>query len=134
MSSFSEQYLEELTRDLADTNAALSNYIFGSSLAFRTFLIDTSNNAAGVFNGYQSLVPLSTGVNQHYDAITRGGYHEIALGMAGNMEDKLYVGAVLPFRLSVTTETLLTEKRMLPMIRITNSVILISKNSFHPVV
>ena len=31
MSSFSEQYLEELTRDVADTNAALSNYIFGSS-------------------------------------------------------------------------------------------------------
>lgn len=95
MSSFSEQYLEELTRDLADTNAALSNYIFGSSLAFRTFLIDTANNASGNFIGYQSLVPLSTGVNQHYDAITRGGYHEIALGMAGNMEDKLYVGGSL---------------------------------------
>jgi hypothetical protein len=36
-SSFTEQYLEELIRDRADTNAALSNYIFGSSLAFRTF-------------------------------------------------------------------------------------------------
>ncbi|MDE3252983.1 MAG: hypothetical protein KGO92_09250, partial [Bacteroidota bacterium] len=32
VSSFTEQYLEELTRDRADTNAALSNYIFGSSL------------------------------------------------------------------------------------------------------
>ncbi len=41
-SSFTEKYLEELTRDRADTNAALSNYIFGSSLAFRTFLVDTS--------------------------------------------------------------------------------------------
>lgn len=92
MSSFSEQYLEELTRDLADTNAALSNYIFGSSLAFRTFLIDTANGPSGNFIGYQSLVPISTGVNQSYDATTRGGYHEIALGLAGNMEDKLYVG------------------------------------------
>jgi len=53
MSSFSEQYLEELTRDLADSNAALSNYIFGSSLAFRTFLIDTSNNAQGRFDELQ---------------------------------------------------------------------------------
>lgn len=95
MSSFSEQYLEELTRDRADANAALSNYIFGSSLAFRTYLIDTLNGPTGNFIGYQSLVPISTGVNQSFDAITRGGYHEIALGMAGNMEDKLYVGGSL---------------------------------------
>ena len=95
MSSFSEQYLEELTRDLADTNAALRNYIFGSSLAFRTFLIDTSNNAQGKFDGYQSMVPISTGVNQSYDANTTGGYNEVAIGLAGNMEDKMYVGGSL---------------------------------------
>lgn len=95
MSSFSEQYLEELTRDLADTNAALSNYVYGSSLAFRTFLVDTANDANGNFIGYQSLVPISTGVNQSYDATTRGGYHEIALGVAGNMEDKMYIGGSL---------------------------------------
>jgi len=95
VSSFTEQYLEELTRDAADTNAALSNYIFGSSLAFRTFLIDTLSGPGGAVVGYQSLVPVSTGVIQSYDAITRGGYHEIALGLAGNMEDKLYVGGSL---------------------------------------
>jgi hypothetical protein len=95
MSSFSEQYLEELTRDLADTNAALSNYIYGSSLAFRTFLIDTTNNAQGKFDGYQSMVPISTGVNQSYDANTTGGYNEVAIGLAGNMEDKMYVGGSL---------------------------------------
>jgi len=91
-SSFSEQYLEELVKDRADTNAALSNYIFGSSLAFRTFLIDTTSGPGGAVTGYQSLVPISSGVNQSYDAITRGGYHEIALGLAGNLEDKMYVG------------------------------------------
>ncbi len=95
MSSFTEQYLEELVRDRADTNAALSNYIFGSTLAFRTFLIDTIRGPGGEFSGYQSLVPISTGVNQSYDAITRGGYHEVALGLAGNMEDKMYVGGSL---------------------------------------
>ncbi|MES2006125.1 MAG: hypothetical protein V4450_16525 [Bacteroidota bacterium] len=94
-SSFSEQYLEELTKDRADTNAALSNYIFGSSLAFRTFLIDTISGPGGSVAGYQSMVPISTGVNQMYDAVTRGGYHEIALGMAGNLEDKMYVGGSL---------------------------------------
>jgi long-subunit fatty acid transport protein len=30
-----------------------------------------------------------------YDATTRGGYHEIALGLAGNLEDKMYVGGSL---------------------------------------
>ncbi len=91
-SSFTEQYLEELIKDRADTNAALSNYIFGSSLAFRTFLIDTVRGPGGSVAGYQSLVPISSGVNQSYDAVTRGGYHEIALGLAGNMADKMYVG------------------------------------------
>ena len=38
-SSYSEKYLEELVRDRADTIAALKNYIYGSSLAFRTYLI-----------------------------------------------------------------------------------------------
>ncbi len=95
--SFSEQYLEELTRDRADTNAALSKYIFGSSLAFRTYLIDTLRAANGSVAGYQSLVPLgiSGGVNQSYSSVTTGGYNEVALGVAGNMEDKLYVGASL---------------------------------------
>ncbi|MCA6445937.1 MAG: OmpP1/FadL family transporter [Sediminibacterium sp.] len=91
-SSFTEQYLEELTRDRADTNAALSNYIFGSSLAFRTFLVDTLAAPNGSVIGYQSLVPISTGTYQIYDARTSGGYHEIALGFAGNMADRLYVG------------------------------------------
>ncbi len=94
-SSFTEQYLEELTKDRADTFAALNNYIFGSSLAFRTFLVDTTRGPGGVVTGYQSLVPISTGVNQFYDATTHGGYHEIALGLAGNLEDKMYVGGSL---------------------------------------
>jgi hypothetical protein len=91
-SSFTEKYLEELTRDRADTNAALGNYIFGSSLAFRTFLVDTLSGPGGSVAGYQSLVPISSGVNQLYNARTTGGYNEIAIGFAGNMADKLYVG------------------------------------------
>ena len=93
-SSFSEQYLEELVRDNADTNAALSNYIFGSSLAFRTYLIDTGKDNSGKL-GYKSLVPITTGVNQNFDAITKGGYHEIAIGLAANQNNKWYYGASL---------------------------------------
>lgn len=95
MSSFSEKYLEELIRDRADTIAALNNYIFGSSLAFRTFLIDTTQGAGGIFNGYQSMVPISTGVRQNYRAQMSGSYQEIALAFANNVEDKLYTGGSL---------------------------------------
>ena len=94
-SSFSEKYLEELIRDRADTNAALKNYIFGSSLAFRTYLVDTIRGPGGIVAGYQSLVPISSGVNQLYNAQTRGGYNEVAIGIAGNMNDQLYIGGSL---------------------------------------
>ena len=92
-SSYSEKYLEELVNDQADTLSALNNYIFGSSLAFRTYLVDTTAGANGAVTGYQSLVPISTGVNQLYDAQTTGSYNELAFGWGGNVEDKLYMGA-----------------------------------------
>ena len=94
VSSFSEQYLEELTRDGASPQAAEQNYIFGSSLAFRTYLID-SVNVGGVFTGYKSLVPVGTGVIQERDETTTGGYNEVSFAFAGNVEDKLYLGASL---------------------------------------
>lgn len=100
VSSFSEQYLEELTRDGADTNAALSNYIFGSSLAFRTYLVDAllSNNQ---LIGYKTLVPISTGVIQERDENSTGGYHEISIAFAGNLADQLYLGG--SFNIPVVT-------------------------------
>lgn len=95
MSSFSEKYLEELVRDGADETAAYNNYLNGASLAFGSFLIDTTQDANGKFNGYQSLVPDSSGIYQQYDAKTTGGYHEVSFGFAGNMADKLYLGISL---------------------------------------
>ncbi|MCX6211585.1 MAG: outer membrane protein transport protein [Bacteroidetes bacterium] len=92
-SSYAEKYLEELIRDGADTNSALNNYIFGSSLAYRTYLIDTTANASGAVTGYQSLVPNSSGLNQTYDLLTSGSYNELAFGWGGTMADKLYLGA-----------------------------------------
>lgn len=90
-SSYSEQYLEELIRDNASLVAAESNYIFGSTLAYRTYLIDSSN-ANGQLTGYKSLVPVGTGITQERDEDTRGGLHEIAIAAAGNVRDKFYFG------------------------------------------
>jgi hypothetical protein len=92
VSSFSEQYLEELIRDNASPDAANANYIFGSSLAFRTYLIDTLSNTNGDLIGYKTLVPISSGTIQERDEKTTGGYHEISIAFAGNLADKLYLG------------------------------------------
>jgi len=91
-SSFSEQYLEELASDGANAHAAEWNYINGASLAWWTWLIDSSNNAAGELIGYQTRVPSGINLTQERDVKTRGGFHEIAIGLANNMADKLYIG------------------------------------------
>ncbi len=95
VSSFSEQYLEELVANNADTISALSDYIFGSSLAFRTYLIDKVIDTFGNLIGYQTLVPVSTGVTQENDETSRGSIYEISLAYADNKQDKLYLGASL---------------------------------------
>ncbi|MFY8127002.1 MAG: OmpP1/FadL family transporter [Chitinophagaceae bacterium] len=95
VSSFSEQFVEELVNDNADTTAALGNYIFGSSLAFRTYLIDTLSGPGGVLRGYQSLVPINTGVQQTYSSSNRGGIHEVNIAFASNYSDKWYLGVGL---------------------------------------
>lgn len=92
-SSYSERFLEELYYDNAGMNAAENNYIFGSSLAFRTYLVDTIADASGNVLGYQSLVPISSGVNQTFDTYTSGSSNELTFGWGGNVQDKLYLGA-----------------------------------------
>ncbi|BAV08188.1 hemin receptor [Filimonas lacunae] len=94
-SSFSEQYVEELAGDNADSYAAENNYINGSSLAFRTYLVDTLNNSSGAQIGYKTLVPFASGIYQQYNAVTRGGFHEINLAFAGNKSDRFYIGGSL---------------------------------------
>lgn len=93
--SFSEQYLEELTRDGANFDAASNNYIFGSSLAYRTYLIDSINDASGAQTGYRSLVPVGSGIFQQKDEVTKGGLYEISVAFASNNANKLYLGGSL---------------------------------------
>jgi hypothetical protein len=104
-SSWSEQYVEELARNRATIGQAENNYIFGSSLAFWTYLVDTISDANNNVVGYQSVVPLpgpnggSEGVMQTNLIETRGGAHEIALAFANNYNDKLHLGVAfnVPF-------------------------------------
>jgi hypothetical protein len=101
-SSYSEQYLEQLVSDNAGENEAASNYPFGASLAYYTFLIDTTLDANGDLNGYRSLVPVGNGnsIQQQYDETDGGGLYEVSFGFASNNMDKLFLGGSINIPLS----------------------------------
>ena len=103
-SSYSEQYLEELTNDNADVNAASNNYPFGSSLAFFTYLVDSIADPQGNLTGYKSLVPVADGIMQDYNETDKGGLYEVSVGFASNKMDKLYIGASINVPLSFYTQ------------------------------
>lgn len=105
-SSYSEQYLEELTNNNADVNAASNNYPFGSSLAFFTYLIDSIADPQGNLTGYRSLVPVQDGIKQDYNETDKGGLYEASLSFASNKLDKLYLGASINFPFSFYTQNI----------------------------
>ncbi len=112
-SSYSQKFLEELKNDNITTDAAASNYPFGSSLAINTFWIDTANGWNAGNKTFKSLATplLSTGgLLQQQEIINRGGITELALAFAGNKKDKLYWGFTLgvPF-LKYRKESTFTE-------------------------
>lgn len=97
-SSYSEKYLEELVNNnVTDPNAAASNYPFGSSLAFNTYLIDTVQAADGSVSGYRSLADPNLGLLQENAVNTSGGITDLSFGGAFNLKEKLYIGASLSF-------------------------------------
>lgn len=99
-STYSEKYLEELINDnVTDPNRAATDYPYGSSLAFNTFLIDTLQAADGSLLGYRSLADPSYGLLQENNIITTGGITELAFGVGASLNDKFYFGGSinLPF-------------------------------------
>lgn len=91
-SSFSEAYAEEFSKSGISINDALNSPLLsiGTKMALYTYLIDT----ATVNGGIQIL-----GRPEYLDSVvqenrmtTKGGITEIAIGFAGNNQDKLYIG------------------------------------------
>jgi hypothetical protein len=92
-SSYSEKYLEELiNNNVTDPNKAATDYPFGASLAFNTFLIDTTMAEDSSVSGYRSLADFRYGLNQQNTIESSGGITDIALAGAVNMSDKLFIG------------------------------------------
>ena len=97
-SSYSEKYLEELiNNNVTDPNKAATDYPFGASLAFNTFLIDTVQAADSSVSGYRSLADPNFGLIQENTINTSGGITDLSLGGGINLKEKLFFGATLSF-------------------------------------
>ncbi|HYC27590.1 MAG TPA: hypothetical protein VEB42_02225, partial [Chitinophagaceae bacterium] len=108
-SSYSQKFLEEIRRNNdRDANVVSSsldfndprfrpNYIFGTSLAFNTYWIDTVGGSTNGNFEFQSRSAnlLSSGLLQQYSMTTSGGIDEGALGLAVNVRDKLMIGGTI---------------------------------------
>ena len=95
-SSYSEKYLEELVNNnVKDPNAAASNYPYGTSLAFNTYLIDTLQGPDGQLSGYRTQANPSTGLIQENTINTTGGITDLSLGMGVDLQEKWYFGGTI---------------------------------------
>ncbi len=113
-SSFSEKYLEELVKNnVTDPNKAATNFPYGSSLAFNTYLIDTLLNPNNTIKGYRSLAPIASGLQQENTVTTVGGIRDFFMSASANYSDKLYFGGTVIFsRLSYERNSVYRESDM----------------------
>ena len=91
-SSYSEQFSEEFAKSGVSINdVRYSPYLsLGTKMAIYTYLIDTAT-----LNGQLQIVgrpEYLNAVDQQNSITTKGGITELAVGYAGNLEDKFYIG------------------------------------------
>jgi len=112
-SSYSQKFLEQLHNDNITTDAAATNYPFGTSLAINTYWIDTANGWSSGNKTFRSLAtPLlaGSGLLQEQTVSSKGGITEFALGGALNYNNKWFFGGTIgvPF-LYYKKESVFTE-------------------------
>lgn len=78
-----------------DANGSFPNdlNVFGSNLAWETYLLDTIN---GYPRDYITAVPAG-GVNQSYSSYSEGYKNEMSFAFSGNYNDKLFIGTSMAF-------------------------------------
>jgi hypothetical protein len=96
-SSYSEMFAEQASKSNLSFDNILNNpaFGFGTAPAVYTYLIDTfrtSNNNLVVKGLPEFILENNGSLKQSNRIETRGGIYEIALGYAGNMNDKFYFG------------------------------------------
>ncbi len=97
-SSYSEKFLEELRdNNVTDPNSAATDYPFGTSEAFNTYLIDTIRASDGSVSGYRTQANPAFGLMQENRIRTSGGITDVSGGFGINLKEKWYFGGTLSF-------------------------------------
>ncbi|MER3463445.1 MAG: hypothetical protein C4329_02550 [Chitinophagaceae bacterium] len=103
-SSFSQKYLEEIAlNNDKDANVVSSsidpndprfrpNYVYGTSLAFNTYWIDTIGGSTNGNFKFQTRSPIASGLYQMSNINSKGSMNEFALGVGANLNNKLMIG------------------------------------------
>ncbi|HUX85002.1 MAG TPA: hypothetical protein VMV20_07190, partial [Chitinophagaceae bacterium] len=95
--SYADYYTQQL-QGQTDLTGAEQNYPYGASEAINTGLIgpqvDSSNQLTG---NWESIVPVSSGIRQENSISSSGGLNELSLGIAGNYDDRFFLGGSLNF-------------------------------------
>lgn len=100
LSSYSEQFVEEITKNNYNVSDLLSNQSpapFGASPAYYTYLVDTAtvNGQAVVKGSPEYILDAGGTLNQTKTIKTNGGIYEVAFSYAANTNDKFYYGFTL---------------------------------------
>lgn len=68
---------------------------FYEALAWETYLIDPSDTV--ITGEYVSVIPAGSGVRQTHSVTTTGGINEMVISLAGNYDDKFFIGGSIGF-------------------------------------
>lgn len=93
-SSITDRWAEDLNnggRPVTGDEAS-SGFPTGASLGYRNYLVSLANDG-----NYHSYVPVDQGIYQQDMVEQRGGMNEFSIGLGGNYNDQLYIGAALNF-------------------------------------
>jgi hypothetical protein len=96
--SYSQKFLEEIRNSssgVANPNSVANDFTFGTSLAFNTYWIDTIRGSSGSTIGYQSRSAGIGNLLQQNTIKNKGGITDLALGLAANFNEKIFVGGTL---------------------------------------
>lgn len=106
-SSYSQVFLEEIRRNNdRDANVVASSldqndprfrpsYVYGTSLAFNTYWIDTVGGSTNGNFQFKSRAPIGSGLFQQNSVNSTGGITEFALGLGTSLNEKLLVGGTV---------------------------------------
>jgi hypothetical protein len=92
LSSFSQQYVDELNASGRRDSTITYEFPYGSSLAFNTYWVDPAYDSSGKVTGFKTKFPPGTELLQQQQLRSSGGINEFALGVGASLNENLLLG------------------------------------------